>query len=189
MNRHLLVFSIVAPLSVVTGYSQTPEERKGLDLITPDLIHSHLSFLSNDLLEGRGPATRGDQLAQMYIATQFALLGLEPGNSDGTYFQKVPIVGITPDPSTIMKMKKVEKKEEFKFYYDFVAFSGIKEPSVSVTDAEIVFVGYGIVAPEQRWDDYKNVDVKGKILLMMNNDPATDDPKFFGGKARTYYGR
>lgn len=171
------------------SYAQTAEERKALDLITPELIHSHLSFLSDDLLEGRGPATRGDRLAQMYIATQFALAGLEPGNPDGTYFQKVPLVGMKPDPTMVLRVRKGEKNEQFKFYDEFVAFSGIQEPTITITDAEVVFVGYGIVAPEQKWDDFKKVDVKGKILLMMNNDPATDDPKFFGGKARTYYGR
>jgi len=172
-----------------TALTQNSAERRGLELITPELIRAHLSFLSDDLLEGRGPATRGDRLTQHYIATQFAALGLEPGSSDGTYIQKVPIVGMKADPSMVMRARKGVKEERYKFYEDFVAFSGLKEPTISVADAEIVFVGYGIVAPEQKWDDFKDSDVKGKILLMMNNDPATDDPKFFGGKARTYYGR
>ncbi len=170
-------------------FSQTAEEQKGLQLITPEVIRSHLGFLSDDLLEGRGPATRGDRLTQLYIATVFASLGLEPGSSDGTYFQKVPIVGMKADPSTVLRARKGVKEERYKFYEDFVAFSGSKEPTISVADAEMVFVGYGIVAPEQKWDDFKDSDVKGKILLVMNNDPATDDPKFFGGKGRTYYGR
>ena len=176
-------------LLALRGNSQTTEERKALALITPELIHSHLSFLSDDLLEGRGPATRGDRITQMYIAAQFALVGLEPGGLDGTYYQKVPLVGMKPDPAMVLRARKGEKNEQFKFYDEFVAFSGIQESTLTITDAEFVFVGYGIVAPEQKWDDFKNVDVKGKILLMMNNDPATDDPKFFGGKARTYYGR
>ncbi len=171
------------------GYSQSLEERKALELITPELIHSHITFLSDDLLEGRGPATRGDRLAQMYIATQYALLGLQPGSLDGTYFQKVPILGMKPDPAMVLRARRSEKTDQFKFYDEFVVFSGLQEPRVEVADVEVVFVGYGIVAPEQKWDDFKNTDVKGKILLMMNNDPATDDPKFFGGKARTYYGR
>jgi Zn-dependent M28 family amino/carboxypeptidase len=171
------------------GLSQSNEERKALELITPELIHSHISFLSDDLMEGRGPATRGDHLTQMYIATQFALMGLQPGAADGTYFQKVPIVGVKPDPRMVLWARSGEKSDQFKFYHQFVGFSGIEEPTISLTGAHVVFVGYGIVAPEQKWDDFKNVDVKGKVLLMMNNDPATGDPKFFGGKARTYYGR
>jgi hypothetical protein len=81
------------------------------------------------------------------------------------------------------------REERFKFRDEFVGFSGVEAEDVDVTDREVVFVGFGIVAPEQRWDDYKGVDLKGKVLLMMNDEPASNDPKFFGGKARTYYGR
>lgn len=187
-RRHVLIVFLLLFLSSVT-YSQTAEEQKGLQVITPELIRSHLTFLADDLLEGRGPATRGDRLTQLYIATQFALLGLEPGGPDGTYFQKVPMIGMTTDPSTVMQVSRGGRTEKFKFYDEIVSFSGLQETTVTVSDAEIVFVGYGIVAPEQKWDDYKDVDVKGKVLLMMNDDPKSDDPRFFGGKARTYYGR
>jgi Zn-dependent M28 family amino/carboxypeptidase len=187
--RRLDVLLCLIRLFSVQILAQTAEERKALTLITPDLIRSHIAFLSDDLLEGRGTGTRGDRLAEMYIATQFALLGLQPSAADGSYFQKVPIVGLEVDPGMVLWARAGVKTERFKYYDEFVAFSDVREPTVTVTDAEVVFVGYGIVAPEQRWDDFKKVDVKGKILLIMNNDPRSDDPKFFGGKARTYYGR
>jgi hypothetical protein len=186
---HLVVLFCLVQLFSVQILSQTAEERKALTLITPNLIRSHIAFLSNDLLEGRGTGTRGDRLAELYVATQFALLGLEPGAADGSYFQKVPIVGLDVDPGTVLWARAGAKTERFKYYDQFVTFSDVREPTVAVTDAEVVFVGYGIVAPEQRWDDFKNVNVKGKILLMMNDEPKSDDPKVFGGKARTYYGR
>jgi Zn-dependent M28 family amino/carboxypeptidase len=185
----LLLLCFLFLISHHQSNSQSVDEQKALELITPELIRSHLSFLSDDLLEGRGPATRGDRLAQMYIATQFALAGLEPGNTDGTYFQKVPIVGVKADPAMVLRVRKGSQVQEFKYFDEFVAFSGAQETTVTASDAEVVFVGYGIVAPEQNWDDFKNVNVTGKILLMLNDDPPSDDPKFFGGKARTYYGR
>jgi Zn-dependent M28 family amino/carboxypeptidase len=187
--RHLVVLLCLIQLFSVQNLSQTAEERKALVFITPDLIRSHIAFLSDDLLEGRGTGTRGDRLAEMYIATQFALLGLQPGAADGSYLQKVPIVGLEVNPGMVLWARAGAKTERFKYYDEFVTFSDVREPTVAVTNAEVVFVGYGIVAPEQRWDDFKNVNVKGKILLMMNDEPKSDDPKVFGGKARTYYGR
>ncbi|MFN0157317.1 MAG: M28 family metallopeptidase [Bacteroidota bacterium] len=178
---------------VIVGHAQQAEisadQRKAMDAITPSSLLSHIRFLSDDLLEGRGPGTRGDRLTQMYIASQMELLGLKPGGNNGTYFQPVVIKGMKTDPSAKLVMSSSGGSSSFTFGNEYVAFTGAQEATTTVENAEMVFVGYGIVAPEQQWNDYKNVDVKGKILLMLNNDPAGDDPKFFGGKARTYYGR
>ena len=160
-----------------------------LNEITADRLREHVARLSDDIMEGRGPATRGDTLTTEYIVGQYRSLGLVPAGENGGYLQKVPIVGTTIDHSAVLEIKKGNQVQRLKFSDEFVAFTGTYQPVVTVKDADIVFVGYGIVAPEQDWDDYKNVDVRGKVLLMMNNDPAGDDVKFFGGKARTYYGR
>ncbi len=157
--------------------------------ITPERLREHVAKLSDDAMQGRGPASHGDTLATEYIIGQYQALGLKPAGENGTYLQKVPIVGFKLDPTTSLEIKKGGQSVRLKFSDEFVAYTGVREPVVTVRDADIVFVGYGIVAPEQGWDDYKDVDVRGKILLMMNNDPAGDDPKFFAGKGRTYYGR
>jgi Zn-dependent M28 family amino/carboxypeptidase len=160
---------------------------------TPDIragsIGAHVDFLAHDLLEGRAPGHRGGDLAAEYIATQFRLAGLKPGNGD-SYFQQVPMVGITVDPAVRLRLA-VGGKEEADLTYreDFVAAAGVEQERIVLSDLDLVFVGYGITAPEVPWDDYKGVDVKGKVLLMLVNDPPSDDPGFFGGKALTYYGR
>jgi Zn-dependent M28 family amino/carboxypeptidase len=148
-----------------------------------------MRFLSDDLLEGRAPGTRGDEVARQYIATQFGLLGLQPAAAEGSYFQRFDILGITSEvPKTMTITGAGGKTVSLNFYDEFIAFAGTQDSISTVENAEIVFVGYGIVAPEQKWDDYKNVDVRGKILLMMNNDPSSD-PKLFEGNRRLYYGR
>jgi Zn-dependent M28 family amino/carboxypeptidase len=160
-----------------------------LETISPDHIRWHVRYLSHDLLEGRGTGQRGGDIAAEYIATQFAEYGLKPAGDHGTYTQKVPLVGITTLPETeftlapehgdAMTLKRLE---------DYVAFD-LTQQSQSEVDAPIVFVGYGIEAPEYNWDDFKGLDVHGKVLLMLVNEPPSDDPKFFKGKALTYYGR
>ncbi len=165
------------------------DEQKAFSSLNSHIFQSHLKFLASDLLEGRAPATRGDTLAQKYIASQLQLIGLEPGGENGTYFQHFPIIGTTADPSMELVARSGAKEEHFKFREEFIGFSGLQEEDIDIANVEVVFVGYGIVAPEQKWDDYKGVDVKGKVLLMLNDDPPGNDPKFFGGKARTYYGR
>ncbi|HTS34860.1 MAG TPA: M28 family peptidase [Candidatus Solibacter sp.] len=160
-----------------------------LETITPDHIRWHVRFLSHDLLEGRGTGQRGGDLAAEYIATQFAEYGLKPAGDHGTYMQKVPFVGITTSPETQFSL--VPKKGEtlnLKPLDEYVAFDQTQQPQSDV-DADVVFVGYGIEAPEYNWDDYKGTDVRGKVLLMLVNEPPSDDPKFFKGKALTYYGR
>ena len=157
--------------------------------IRPDNIETHVRFLSHDLLEGRGTGQRGGDIAAEYIAAQFALDGLKPAGDNGSYLQKVPMVGITPaadsrftlvpDNGPALNLKPLD---------EYVAYDQTQQLESNV-DAEIVYVGYGIEAPEYNWDDYKGVDVKGKVLLMLVNEPPSDDPKFFAGKALTYYGR
>jgi Zn-dependent M28 family amino/carboxypeptidase len=160
-----------------------------LETITPDHIRWHVRYLSHDLLEGRGTGQRGGDIAAEYIATQFAEYGLKPAGDHGTYMQKVPLVGITTLPETQFSL--VPKRGEamnLKPLDEYVAFDQTQQPQSDV-DADIVFVGYGIEAPEYNWDDYKGLDVRGKVLLMLVNEPPSDDPKFFKGKALTYYGR
>ena len=160
-----------------------------LETINPEHIRWHVRFLAHDLLEGRGTGQRGGDLAAEYIAAQFAEYGLKPAGDHGTYMQKVPLVGITTLPET--RFALVPKRGEamaLKPLDEYVAYDQTQQPESNV-DAEIVFVGYGIEAPEYNWDDYKGVDVRGKVLLMLVNEPPSDDPKFFKGKALTYYGR
>ncbi|HLZ40705.1 MAG TPA: M28 family peptidase [Candidatus Sulfotelmatobacter sp.] len=160
-----------------------------LNTISPEHIRWHVRYLSHDLLEGRGSGQRGGELAAEYIATQFAEYGLKPAGDHGTYMQKVPLVGITTLPETQFTL--VPKRGEtmnLKPLDEYVAYDETQQAQSDV-DAEIAFVGYGISAPEYNWDDYKGVDVKGKVLLMLVNEPSSDDPRFFKGKALTYYGR
>ncbi len=156
------------------------------DEITAARIAAHTRILSHDLFEGRAPATRGGDLATTYLATQMALAGLEPGGDNGTYFQQVPIVEATVDRTFTLSVAG----RTYKYGDDVVAFSGVEDARVTVR-GEVVFVGHGIVAPEQRWNDYAGVDVKGKWVLIMVNDPPApaDEPALFGGPALTYYGR
>ena len=157
--------------------------------VDPERIRAHVRFLSDDLLEGRGTGQRGGDIAAQYIATQFALYGLKPAGDNGTYMQKVPMVGITPQPATTFAFVPAKGgANDLKVLDQYVAYDQTQQ-SQSDVNAEIVYVGYGIEAPEYNWDDYKGADVKGKVLLMLVNEPSSDDAKFFKGKALTYYGR
>lgn len=155
--------------------------------IDPDLLRAHVRFLASDLLEGRGPGTRGDALAQAYIAAQFEAAGLKPAGSDG-YLQPFDIIGVTSDPKTLTVQPAKGKPVTLQHGPDFIAVAGRAQERSGFKDAELVFVGFGIVAPEFDWDDFKGVDLKGKVLLMMNSDPE-HDPSIFAGKARLWYGR
>ncbi len=147
------------------------------------------AVLSSDEYEGRGPGTKGEELTVRYLVDQFRMLGLKPGNADGTYIQKVPLVGITPAPAPLV-FQKGSQRRTLKWKDDVVAWTKHVAGSASLDRSELVFVGYGIVAPEYNWDDYKGLDVKGKTLVMLVNDPpVAGDEKAFGGKAMTYYGR
>src|ERR1700675_269213 len=160
-----------------------------LETITPEHIRWHVRFLSHDLLEGRGTGQRGGDIAAEYMATQFAEYGLKPAGENGSYLQKVPLVGITTLPQTqFVLLPKQGPSMDLKPLDEYVAYDQTQQAQSDV-DAEIVYVGYGIEAPEYNWDDYKGVEVRGKVLLMLVNEPPSDDPKFFKGKALTYYGR
>ena len=170
------------------SYHLPPAAIAAMENIRPANIEQQVRFLSHDLLEGRGTGQRGGDIAAEYIATQFALYGLKPAGDNGTYMQKVPMVGITPGADTRFALVPANgQASDLKPLDDYVAYDQTQQPE-STIDAEIVYVGYGIEAPEYNWDDYKGVDVKGKVLLMLVNQPS-DDPKIFHGKALTYYGR
>jgi Zn-dependent M28 family amino/carboxypeptidase len=156
--------------------------------ISGERMRAHVRFLSNDLLEGRGVGTRGEKLATEYIATQFALIGAKPAGEGGTYFQKVPMVGVTTQSSATLAAVGAAQTVPFRWLDDFVGVSELQQPADQF-EAEAIFVGHGIVAPEFQWDDFKGVDVKGKVLVLFTNEPPSEDPKFFGGRALTYYGR
>ena len=157
--------------------------------VNPENIRAHVKFLASDLLEGRGTGARGGEIAAEYIATQFALYGLKPAGDNGTYMQKVPMVGIaTQDETTFTLLPDKGAPMNLRNRADFVAMDETTNAQDEI-DAPIVWIGYGIDAPEYNWNDYKGVNVKGKVLLMMVNQPPSDDPKFFHGKSLTYYGR
>lgn len=188
-----LSYALLLPLAaalLAAGPAAKPEsaEKSAARQITDDLIRAHVRFLSSDLLEGRAPAGRGDRLAQEYIVSELEGLGLEPAAPGGGWLQKVELVGISGEVPAKITVTSGSRKVELARLEDFVAFTGVQKPQSSVQDAEIVFVGYGIVAPEFGWNDFKDVDVKGKVVLVMNNDPE-DDPKLFAGKTRLRYGR
>ena len=166
-----------------------------LDAITAGDLLEHIQVLASDEFEGRAPGSKGEDLSVKYITESFKALGLKPGNPNGTYTQDVPLAGIITKPSAAFKVGG--KTTDLKFPEQYVASSARLQAEIDVKDSEIVFVGYGVVAPEYGWDDYKDVDVKGKTLLMLINDPAIPeannpaqlDPKMFKGRAMTYYGR
>jgi Zn-dependent M28 family amino/carboxypeptidase len=198
----VLLISIFALVGAAQKRGAKPAATAGgpsasvLDGITADGIMRHIKTLASDEYEGRGPGTRGEELAIHYIAEQFKQSGLAPGNTDGTYFQKVPLVGITTKQDAELKIKTAGKDFKLKFGDDFVART-VRVVEKTNLDADVVFVGYGVVAPEYGWDDYKGMDVRGKLLIMLVNDPPvpdsrnpkTLDEKMFKGRAMTYYGR
>ena len=164
---------------------------------TAEAVMAHVSVLASDEYEGRAPGTKGEDLTVAYISDQFRKVGLKPGNTDGTYQQKVPMVGITADPATTLVFKKGTVSQALAFKDDVVAWTKRTEERVSIDGTDVVFVGYGIQAPEFQWDDYKGVDLAGKTVIVLVNDPPVPDPadpsrldpNTFGGRAMTYYGR
>ncbi|MDT5155745.1 MAG: hypothetical protein QOH51_102 [Acidobacteriota bacterium] len=216
MNRRsFALFALAALLAAAPGCTTTPptnqtattatpaptppglpaELKPALDSVNADDLLRHIKTLSSDEFEGRGPGTHGEELSVKYITEQFQRLGLKPGNPDGTFVQKVPLSGVRAEPQ--LSISVGGKQLSYNSPDDFVAASRRSTPQVDVTDSDIVFVGYGVVAPEYGWDDYKGVDVKGKTIVMLVNDPAVPDPadpskldpNTFKGDAMTYYGR
>ncbi|MBI4876909.1 MAG: M20/M25/M40 family metallo-hydrolase [Acidobacteria bacterium] len=147
-------------------------------------IRAHTRFLSSDLMEGRGVGVRGGDLATEYLATQFELAGAKPAGDSGTYFQRVPLTGVTTQPSVALSAGSLS----FQWLDEFVGVSR-RQNALDEFDAEAVFVGHGITAPEYQWDDFKDADVRGKVVVLFTNEPQSEDPKLFGGRALTYYGR
>jgi Zn-dependent M28 family amino/carboxypeptidase len=201
MRKSLMVLVLIFVISLISleGASRRKPSEPSIQIpvvaipamqkIDPERIRAHVRFLAHDLLEGRGTGQRGGDIAAEYIATQFALDGLKPAGDSGTFMQKVPMVGVTPDPATTFSLVgESGPAKDLKPLTEYVAYNETQQPESDV-DAEIVYVGYGIEAPEYKWDDYKGADVKGKVLLMLVNEPSSDDPKFFNGRALTYYGR
>ncbi len=185
MNKKIVLFVSIISLCTIGILGQT--SGKYTNLFNEEKLKSTVKFLSDDGFEGRAPGSRGGELAAKYIATQLEMLGVKPGNN-GSYFQPVSLVAVKANPATTLNVGDVS----YKFGDDFVAFTGAQTENVSL-NSELIFVGYGIDAPEQKWNDFKGnkEDYRGKILVMMVNDPpATQaEPKLFGDKALTYYGR
>lgn len=176
-----------APVALAAGPTPTAAEVRAADTITAALLRAHVRFVASDLTEGRAPGTRGDALTQAYLAAQFEALGLEPAAPQGGFLQKVPLVGV--DTAVVSPPRLEGPRGTVELRPDeFVANVGVPREAVALEGLEVVFVGYGIVAPEFGWDDYAGADVRGKVVLVMNDDPA-DDPRLFAGKARLYYGR
>jgi hypothetical protein len=182
-NRSLLL--LVASL---LGCASPKAEDDTSAEISAERMKAHVAYLASDRLEGRGPGSRGEELATEYIADQFKKAGLKPIGERGSYFQPVPLVRIVTSPKSTLRAVKGDT------ILDIPAGEGFSgtcqtQKEHEAFDAEAVFVGHGITAPAFDWDDYKDVDVKGKVVVLFTNEPPSDDPKFFGGTALTYYGR
>jgi Zn-dependent M28 family amino/carboxypeptidase len=156
--------------------------------IAGDKIRAHVKYLASDELEGRGVGTRGEKLATQYLASQLQAEGARPGGDNGTYFQRVPLVGSTTLPDATLAISGKNGTVPLSFVKDWVGTAFSQKPDNDF-DAEAVFVGHGISAPEFGWDDYKGEDVRGKVLIYFTNEPPSEDPNFFAGHALTYYGR
>src|SRR5215470_10020855 len=195
MNK--LVTLLVSLVAFTAGCAKPgPVAMAQLPDIDAAAVLAHTKVLSSDEFEGRAPGSKGETLTVEYLIDQFKKIGLKPGNTDGTYVQKVPLVGITP-ASTPLVFIKGKQQLTLKWKDDVVAWTKHVADMGSIDKSDVVFVGYGVVAPEFNWDDYKGIDVKGKTLIMLVNDPPVRDkakpgeldPNTFGGRAMTYYGR
>ena len=220
-----IVVAMVAVVSIALGWiacakpaEQVPASQAvAFPEIDGNAVLQHTKVLASDEYEGRAPGTKGEDLTVAYIEDQFRRAGVKPGNTDGTYIQKVPLIGITPDPKVTLTFARGAKKTALKFKDDFVAWTKrVARPghmkfgdvviegdqasaseTVGIGGSDMVFVGYGVQAPEFNWDDYKGMDLKGKTLVVLVGDPPVPDPNdatkldpsTFGGRAMTYYGR
>lgn len=201
MKRWFLA-AVLPALALVLVACTSPATKQRADAasfpnISGQAVTEHAKVLSSDEYQGRAPGTRGEELTVAYITDQFKKAGLKPGNPDGTYSQQVPLVAITPGPGAVLTLKKGVKVQKLKFRDDMVTWTKRVQETVGIDKSEVVFVGYGVQAPEFHWDDYKGIDLKGKTLLVLVGDPPVPDPadpseldpKVFGGRAITYYGR
>src|ERR1051326_3553315 len=192
LKKKIIAVIALLILSIATAIVAQRTIRITSSQISEDRLRAHIKFLSDDRLEGRGTGARGGELAALYIAEQFEAMGLKGAGAKGSFWQPASLVGVKADPKTELRINGAKGSEAFKFADDFVAFTGAQTEHVKV-DAELVFVGYGIDAPEQKWNDYKlpAEDYRGKILVMLVNDPPAtkEEPDLFGGRRLTYYGR
>jgi len=177
-----ITWALATPLSAQSTSTAGTRVARAVDSMA---FKAHLEFLSDDALEGRAPGTRGGLLAQKYIAAQFERLGLQPAGDSATYFQRVPIIALTPNPKLAMTAPTATP---LSWKQDYVLWSMRNDSLVDLT-GDLVFVGYGIVAPEEHWNDYAGADVKDKIVVALVNDPGLQDSTLFRGKILTYYGR
>jgi Zn-dependent M28 family amino/carboxypeptidase len=191
----LAAAAVLAACADGLGRYEPKDMRAAEESITGEDFIGHVRVLASDEFEGRAPGTPGEDKTVAYLSEKFAALGAKPGNPDGTWVQDVPLVGITGKRTAALTSGG--KRMRMKFPDDYVTVSRRFAPNVKVANSDLVFVGYGVVAPEYGWDDYKGVDVRGKTIVMLINDPPVpeeDDPSkldgsMFGGKAMTYYGR
>jgi len=187
---------IALAAGLLVGAGADPNLKTALESIKGGEILNHIKVLASDEFEGRGPGTPGEEKTVAYLTEQLRKMGLKPGNPDGTYVQPVPLVGFQAKQVN-GSFETAGKSVALTFPKNFVAVSRRMAQEVKVANSEVVFVGYGVVAPEYGWDDYKGLDVRGKTLIMLVNDPAVPDPNdpskldpaFFKGRAMTYYGR
>ncbi len=158
--------------------------------ISADRMLTHVKYLASDQLEGRAPGSRGEQLTVTYLVDQLEQMGCAPGHPDGSYTQKVPMYGfeVVNSPALVVRDRDGKNEKRFAAGQEFVGWTVRQTPATSARDAELVFVGYGVDAPEYQWNDFKT-DVRGKVIVILVNDPPLPDASLFGGKAMTYYGR
>lgn len=181
-----LLLATLTLLAVPLSAQQVSAGTRAARAVDGKVMQAHLEFLANDLLEGRRPGTRGGRLAALYLKTQFERLGLEPAGDSGTYYHKVPIISLTPSPT--LTVQSGGSNTPLSYMKDYMLWSMHDTSSVSAS-GELVYVGYGIVAPDYDWNDYAGVDVKGKIVVTLVNDPGLQDSTIFRGSTLTYYGR
>lgn len=182
--RYVLTLALLLSAVGITSAQGTGETPP---VISIERLRADVKYLASDPLQGRGVGTRGEELATDYIAAQFEKAGLKPAGDNGTYFQKVPLVLVKTGDGSTLEMIKGNETTSIKFDEEFVGVSYTQQSEDF--DAEAIFVGHGITAPEYGWDDYQNTDVKGKVVVLFTNEPPSEDPKFFTGKSLTYYGR
>ncbi len=191
-------FALFALLTLLAACAPTADQPPAVDLlaeagaavgvITADVLRAPIADLAGDDYAGRGPGSDGDRKTQAYLSARLEELGFEPGAADGGWTQTFPIVGVDAKAPEAWSFTRDGKGVDLAWWDEYIAFSGVQEESAAIEGAELVFVGYGIQAPEYGWDDFKGVDVAGKVLVIMNNDPDWDDA-LFEGVRRLYYGR
>ncbi|MCM2317523.1 MAG: peptidase M28, partial [Thermoanaerobaculia bacterium] len=191
MFRHRFSIAAVLLFAASAALAEGPlasEVASATKLINERALRSAVRFLASDPLEGRGPASRGDELTRLWLATELEEIGLEPGAPGGSWQQPFDIVSVTSSVPKSWPFRGKNGEESLAFWDEFIATSGTQTPVTEIPDAELVFAGYGIDAPEYDWNDYKGADLRGKVLVMLNDDPDWD-PALFAGKTRLYYGR